>query len=118
MRFTLLLFALGRILKTASFFHLKFKRYIRKTRVRILIKTADGERARLFDFDKGRVSSSAGNHDRYDAALVFEDAATGFSVLTSREKDASFNAAADGKLVVRGMSFYAQWFEDAVKLVL
>ncbi len=118
MRFTLLLFVLGRILKTASFFHPGFKRYIRKTRVRILIQTADGDRARLFDFNKGKFSSPPGNHDRFDAALVFKDAATGFSVLTSRKKDASFTAAAHGKLVVRGMSFYAQWFEDAVKLVL
>jgi len=118
MRFTLLLFALGRILKLASFFHPRFKWYIRKTRVRILIKTEDGERARLFYFNKGSFSSSSGDHDLFDASLVFRDAATGFSVLTSRNKDASFNAAADGKLVVQGMSFYAQWFEDAVKFVL
>ena len=109
---------LKRILKTASFFHSKFKRYIRKTRVRILIKTADGKRARLFDFNKGRFSSPPGNHDPFDAALVFKDAETGFSVLTSKKKNASFKAAADGELVVRGMSVYAQWFEGAVKLVL
>ena len=118
MRFTLLLFALGRILKAASFFHPGFKRYIRKTRVRILIKTADNERARLFYFNKGRFSSPRGNHEPFDAALVFRDAGTGFSVLTSKKKDASFDAAADGGLTVQGMGFYAQWFEDAVKILI
>ena len=52
----------------------------------------------------------------YDAALVWKDAATGFSVMTSKKKDASFNAAAEGKLKISGMSVYAQWFEEGIKL--
>ena len=118
MRFTLLLFTLGQVLKLASLFHGKFRRFTAKTRVRILIKTADGERGRVFFFDRGRFSSAPGTDPPFDAALVFRDAATGFSVLTSKKADASFNAAAEGRLVVRGMSFYAQWFEDAVGLVI
>ena len=118
MRFTVLLFALGQILKFASFFHQAFKRYIRKTKVRILVKTADGERARIFVFNKGKVSSFPGNHDGFDAALIFTDAPTGFSVMTSKKKDASFNAAAEGKLTIEGMGFYAQWFDDGTKLIL
>jgi hypothetical protein len=118
MKFTLLLFALGQILKVASITNKAFKWYIRNTNARILIKTADGKRARLFIFDKGKFSSTAGNRDLFDAALVFEDAATGFSVLTSKQSDASFNAASEGKLRVEGMSFFAQWFEDGTKLVL
>jgi len=39
-------------------------------------------------------------------------------VMMDKRKDASFNAAADGKLKVLGMSVYAQWFEDGIKLVL
>ena len=60
----------------------------------------------------------AGNHDIFDAALVFKDAAAGFKILTSKESDASFNAAARGMMKVEGMSFFAQWFEDGTKLVL
>ncbi len=118
MRFTLLLFALGQILKVASITSKPFKRYIRKTDARVLIKTADNRRARLFVFNKGRVSSRAGNHEAFDVALIFRDAATGFAVLTSKKKDASFNAAAEGKLEVAGMGFFAQWFEDGTKLIL
>ncbi len=118
MKFTLLLFALGQVLKIASIANKKFKWYIRNTDARILIKTQDGERARLFVFNKGKVSSTPGDQVTYDAALVFKDAAAGFKVLTSKKKDASFNAAARGDLKVLGMSFFAQWFEDGTKLIL
>ena len=118
MRLTLLLFALGKILKIASMVSKKFKWYIRKMDVRILIRTENGRHARLFRFNKGKVSSHFGNQDVFDVALTFKDAATGFAVLTSKEKDASFNAAAEGKLKIDGMSFYAQWFEDGTKLIM
>lgn len=118
MHFSLLLFVLAQILKIASLTHTRFKRYIAKARVRILIKTADDRRARLLVFDKGRVSSLPGARHDFDAALVWRDAATGFSVMTSKKPDASFNAAAQGKLRVEGMSVYAQWLEDGLKLIL
>jgi hypothetical protein len=118
MRFSLLLFALAQMLKIAAVTNARFKRYIAKACVRILIKTADGQRARLFVFNKGRVSSLPGNRTDFDAALIWRDAATGFAVMTSKKPDASFNAAAEGKLRVEGMSVYAQWLEDGLKLIL
>ena len=118
MRLSILLFALGKILKIASLGSKKFKWYIRKADARILIRTEGGKHARLFRFNKGKFSSHGGDHADFDVALTFKDAATGFAVLTSKEKDASFNAAADGKLKVEGMSFYAQWFEDGTKLIM
>ena len=118
MKLSLLLFALGQILKIASLGSKRFKHYIRKTDARILIRTEDGRHARQFRFNKGRFSSHGGNREPFDVALTFKDAATGFAVLTSKEKDASFNAAAEGKLKVEGMSFYAQWFEEGTKLIL
>ena len=118
MRFSILLFALAQILKIAAVTNKRFKAYIAKAQTRILIKTADGRRARLFVFDKGRVLTEPGDHQSFDAALVWQDAATGFSVMTSKRPDASFNAAAEGKLRVEGMSVYAQWLEDGLKLIM
>lgn len=118
MKFSILLFGLSIVLKIASMTSKAFRKYIGKTNVKILIKTEDGERARLFVFEKGRVSSVSGDQKDFDAALVWKDATTGFSVMTSKEKDASFNAAAEGKLKVLGMGLYAQWFEDGVNLVI
>lgn len=118
MRFSVLLFALYNILKVASVTNKAFKKFISKISAKILIKTKDNERARMFIFDKGKLTSMPGDQKNYDVALVWEDAVTGFSVMTSKKKDASFNAAADGKLKVLGMSIYAQWFEDAIALVM
>ena len=118
MRFTLLLFALAHLLKLASFTNTRFKAYISKAQARILIRTDDGQRARLFMFDKGRFTSVAGNQKNFDAALIWKDAATGFTTMISKKPDASFNAAAEGKLRVEGMGVYAQWFEDGLKLIL
>jgi hypothetical protein len=118
MKFSLLLFALYHLLKRASKKNEAFKKYIGKTDARILIKTKDGKRGRLFVFNKGNLSSLSGDHQAFDVALVWADAATGFAVMTDKKKDASFNAAAEGKLTVYGMSVYAQWFEEGTKLVL
>jgi hypothetical protein len=118
MKFSLLLFILSLLLKRASKRNNEFKKYIKKVKVRILIKTADGKHARLFFFDKGKISTKSGNQKLFDVALVWKDAKTGYEVMTDKSKDASFNAAADGKLKVEGMSVYAQWFEDGMKLVV
>jgi len=117
-KFSILLFVLARILKVASLINGTFKRFIGKISVKILIKTEDGGHARLFVFNKGKFSTITGDTDDFDAALVWKDASTAFSVMTNKSPDASFNAAAEGKLKVMGMSVYAQWFEDAVKLVM
>jgi hypothetical protein len=118
MRFSLLLFALYNILKVASFTSKAYKKYISKMSVKILVKTEDGKRARLFIFDKGKLSTITGDREDFDVALVWKDATTGYSVMTSKSPDASFNAAADGKLKVLGMSVYALWFEDGVKMIM
>lgn len=118
MKFSLLLLALHLALKWAALTNPDFKKHIAPSSVRILIKTADGRRARLFIFDKGAVSSVKGDRSDFDVALVWKDAATGFAVMTDKHADASFNAAAEGKLTVLGMGVYAQWFEDGMKLVL
>jgi len=118
MRFSILLFALYYILKAASRTNKAYRKHIGNLRARILIKTEDGRHARMFIFDKGKLTSVRGDRRDYDVALVWKDAATGFSVMTSKKKDASFNAAAEGKLKILGMNVYAQWFEDGVKLVL
>ena len=118
MRFSLLLFVLYNILKVASFFNKEYRKYISKTQAKILIKTEDGKRARLFLFNKGKLATARGDRKDFDVALVWKDARTGFSTRTSKSKEASFNAAADGSLKVLGMSVYAQWFEDGMKIVL
>ncbi len=119
MRFSLLLLILYQKLKKAPKKNAAFRNYIGKMKSKILIKTADGKRGRLFIFDRGSISSiSGGNHSDFDVALVWSDAGTAFKVMASASDEESFKAAAQGKLRVEGMAIYAQWFTEGVKLIL
>jgi len=118
MKFSLLLLVLYRKLKKAAKSNTAFKSYISTMRTKILIRTADGKRGRLFVFDRGNISSVRGNRPGFDAALIWSDASTAFKVMASGSSEASFKAAAEGKIRVEGMSFYIQWFTDGVKLIM
>ncbi|HPI13168.1 MAG TPA: hypothetical protein PK875_04330 [Spirochaetota bacterium] len=118
MKLTLLLFILYRKLKSAVRNNRAYQSHIGTVRLKILIKTADGRRGRLFVFDRGKLSTKTGGNHRADAALVWSDAATAFRVMASGSDEQSFLAAAEGKLKVEGMAYYIQWFTDGIKLVM
>ncbi|HOJ13920.1 MAG TPA: hypothetical protein PLT69_05450 [Deltaproteobacteria bacterium] len=118
MKLALLLFGLYLKLARAAKTNKAFRNYIGNIQLRILIKTSDNRWGRLFVFDKGRVTSASGANHAFDAALVWIDASTAFKVMLSGSDEATFMAAASGKLRVEGMAYYIQWFNDAVKLVM
>jgi hypothetical protein len=114
MRLSLLLWGLYQWLWIASKTNKNFKKFIRKTKVRLLIKTEDGKYARLFVFDKGKVATKKGPNNPFDAAIVWKDPKIAFSVMLKKSREAFFYAAAEGKLKIEGMSVYALWFDDAM----
>ncbi len=116
MPFSALLFVLFLKLWLATRTNPAFQGYIGTIRLRILIKTADGKRGRLFIFDRGKVSSVSGANHACDAALVWSDVPTALKVMISGSDKATFKAAAKGKIKVEGMAYYIQWFNDGVKL--
>jgi hypothetical protein len=118
MKLSLLLFILSLKLKRAAKTNKAFQNYIGTVTLRILIKTANGKWGRLFIFNKGTVSSLNGTNHPFDAALVWSDPGTAFKVMIAGSDEATFMAAADGKLKVEGMAYYIQWFNDAVKLTM
>jgi hypothetical protein len=118
MRLSLLLFGLYQMLWLASKTNKAFRKFIRKAKVRLLIKTEDGKHARLFVFDWGKLSTATGPDHAYDAALVWKDPETAFSAMLKKDPKAVFQAAADGKLKVEGMGVYALWFDSATSLVI
>ena len=119
MRFSALLFGLYQILKWASKKKPAYRNYIGTIhQVKIMIKTADGKRGRIFIFDQGTVRSKGGAKHPYDAAIVWSDAKTGFTVMASKSDEEQFKAAAAGKMKLDGMAFFAQWFNDGIKLVM
>ncbi len=119
MRFTILLYIIYLILKRASKKNRDYQNYIGNINgVRIMIKSATGKRGRLFIFDKGTVKSKGGSSQDYDAAIIWSDPGTGFRVMLSMSDEATFHAAAEGKMKLDGMAFFAQWFNDGVKLAM
>jgi hypothetical protein len=119
MKFALLLFALAQKLRWAARRNPAFRRHLGLMEVRVLIRTADGKRGRLFAFARGAFSTRAGAAHPCDVALVWADAPTAFRVMTSRSGDAdTFRAAAEGRVRIEGMVPYLQWFTDGVKLAM
>jgi len=119
MKFTLLLFVLAHKLKAAAKKNSAYRKHLGIMQLRVLIKTADDKRGRLFIFDKGTFSSVSGTLHQCDAALIWADAGTAFRVMTSKNGVAdTIRAAAGGKVRVEGMVPYLQWFTDGVKLVV
>lgn len=119
MRFSILLYMLYRILKWAVKRKPAYRNYIGSIHhVTIMIKTADEKRGRVFIFDNGTVKSRSGANHPHDAAIIWSDAKTGFRVMASQSDEEQFKAAAAGKMKLDGMAFFAQWFNDGVKLVM
>ncbi len=119
MRFQILLFIIYKILKRASKRNRSLINYIGGIKyLRIMIKTEDEKRGRLFIFRDGEVSSKRGGRHEYDAAIVWSDPKTAFRSMTAKNSDeAAFYAAAEGKMKIDGMVYFVQWFGDALKIM-
>ena len=113
MKFTFLLFVLYFKLKRAAKKNPEFQEYIKKEKTRVLIKTADGKRGRLFIFDNGKFSSLAGDQKQFDVAMVWQDADTAFKIMASEDLNKSMDALFEGKLVFEGDDKQALWFTGA-----
>lgn len=118
MQLSLLLYILSLKLQMAAKMNKAFRNYIGTVQLKILIKTADGKWGRLFVFDKGKVTSLGGGNHTCDAALVWSDPGTAFKTMVKASDEATFYAAAAGKVKVEGMAYYVQWFNDGVKLTM
>lgn len=114
MKFTLLLFILYLKLKKAAKKDPEFQEYIKKEKTKVLIKTADSKRGRMFIFDNGKFSSVPGGDQKgFDVAMVWKDADTAFKIMASEDLDKSMEALFEGKLVFEGDDKQALWFTGA-----
>jgi hypothetical protein len=50
--------------------------------------------------------------------MVWKDSSTAFNVLLKKDIKEIFNAAASGKLKIKGMSVYAVWFDNATSYIV
>ena len=118
MKFSLLLFVLSFMLKSKSKKESPLKNKLREKNMTMLIRTQKGDRARFFTIKDGAVASGRGVVSSPDVALVWKDAETGFSVMTSRDKEAPIKALGDGRLKIEGNAELALWFMGAVAVMM
>jgi hypothetical protein len=118
MKFSLLLFGLGYLLKSKSKDGTPLKDKLREKNMTMLIKTQKGDRARHYVIKDGVVTSKGGLCPSPDVALVWKDAETGFNVMTSRDKDAPIKALGDGRLKLEGNAELALWFMGTVAVMM
>ena len=118
MKFNLLLFVLQRKLSKAAKHNEAFKQFIKDKQLKLIIKTADDRKGRLYRFDRGRITSSPRIGDPSDAAMVWADADIAFKVMSSNNDEASVAALTDRTLQVEGDFKAFAWFSRSLDIMM
>jgi hypothetical protein len=118
MKFKLLLLVLYGKLKWAAKKNQAFKKYIQNKKLKVAIKTADGDQGRLYVFSGGNISSVPGNRETCDVAMVWRNADTGFKVMTCGNDEASLAALTEKSLVIEGNFKEFMWFSTALSKMM
>lgn len=112
MKFTLLLFALGWKLRINALVSGEFRKKLRREDFSLVIRTADGKRARTFRFRKGWFRTRPGTGKRIDTELVWCDPDTAFSAMLSKNELDVFSAIGRSDLRILGNFKYSLWFME------
>lgn len=113
MKFTLLLFILGKKLTKAAKKNDLFRNFIKGKNTTIVMKTAAG-RGKAFIIENGSVRTSAIAPVKAAASLVWCDGNTAFDVLSSGDDEAIIAALTEDKLKSEGDYREFVWFLTAL----
>jgi hypothetical protein len=113
MKFTLLLFILSQKLKKAAKNNTAFMNYIKGKNIRIVMKTAGGQ-GKAFIIQNGSVRTSSRDLAKADAALIWCDGNTAFSVMSSGDDEAIISSMTEKKLQSEGNYKEFIWFLTAL----
>jgi len=117
MKFSFILWVLGKKLSSKSKKDPSFKTHVKEKNFKLLIKTEDGKRARSYTFSDGDVISQKGDAPDAAVTLVWADASIAAATMTSKDPNASMTALQEGKLKIEGDAGLALWFTGTVKLL-
>jgi len=112
-KFTLLLFILGQKLKKAAKKNDAFRNFIKGKNIRIVMKTVGGQ-GKVFIIQEGSVRTSSRDLAQTDAALLWCDGNTAFSVMSSGDDEALIAAMTEKKLQPEGNYKEFMWFLTAL----
>lgn len=116
MRFLLLLAILSSKFKKASGTDENFRKFVMGHECKIVVKTRDGKKGKRFIFQNGKFSSDK-NLDQFDAAMVWNDAATAFAAMKKGEP-AITEAIQTHKVAIEGKLHAFTWFGAAINFVM
>lgn len=112
MKFQLLLYFLGKKIKSKINSDPEFKKKCAEKNCTVQIKTADNSRGRYYTFTNGDVTTGKGIAAKSDVSLVWKDAKIGFQALKSGQ---TMQALQNGNLKLEGDGATALWFADKAK---
>ncbi len=116
MRFVILLKWIAFKFKKAASRNRNFKKFLLGHECRIVIKTNDGKKGRRFIFENGSFSTDM-QLNEYDAAMVWNDAKTGFNAMRNGEEGIK-GALGNHLAGIEGSMHSFTWFGAALNFVM
>ncbi len=119
MKFRLLLWFLGRMLRKASKSNAGLQQQLADKDVGFSLVTMDGKVARSFHVREQRISSAAGTLENPAFVLSFRDAAYAHQVMTAKNKQLAFMQGIQEKNIkVEGDAALVIWFQGLFKYIM
>jgi hypothetical protein len=116
MRFIVLLRFIAYKFKRSAAGSSDFEKFLLGHECRIVIKTNDGKKGKRFIFENGGFSSDS-ILDQYDAAMVWDDAATAFNAMR-KGADGIMEALRNHVVRIEGNVHDFTWFGAALNFVM
>lgn len=102
MKFSILLYGFDILLRFTSWKYESFRNLVRDFDFSMVIRTADGKKARRYSSAGGKISSNKGNSPAPDFSLVWKDAGSGYRSMMKMKPGALMKAVQDGSLKLEG----------------
>lgn len=119
MKFRILLWLLGRMLRKASNSNADLQKQLEGKELGFSLVTLDGKVARSFQVSQQRVSSSGGTMDNPAFTLGFRDAAYAYQVMTAKNKQLAFmQGVQDKNIKIEGDPSLVMWFQGLFKYIM
>lgn len=115
MKFRLLLWALGLMMKKASKKNPDFQKQLAGKDFVFQIKTQDDSIARQYIVKNDRIKSKGGLAKEPAFSLAFKDGDTGLAIMTAKDKNAFMKGIQDKDIKIDGDLSLVMWFQSVVK---
>jgi len=102
MKFSILLYGFYILLRFTAWKHESFRSLVAELDLSMVIRTADGKKARRYAWTRGTLSSEKGNGAAPDFSLVWKDAGAGYRSMMKMKPGALMHAIKDGSLKLDG----------------